>query len=487
MNIGHPAPSIFDLRRAYQAGASSPRDEIARVFQRMDAVEPLINSVLARHPDPEALDGRESHSGAPLYGVPVLVKDSIDTVAPLPTTAGSMALSGSSPSKNAPVVQRLVQAGARIVGKANLSEWGNFRALRSTRGWSAVGGLTVNPHALDRSAGGSSSGSAAAVAAGIVPVALGTETDGSIIAPAELCGVVGLKPTVGLLPADGIVPISSNQDTAGPITRTVRDAAEVMDVLAPRPAGAAPYVQACSGTGLDGMRIGVLDPEQTDLPASVAAVLDNAYEALSIAGADLAADVRLPSMSALATSPDEFEVLLYDFKWDLERYLDARQHPGIRTLADIIRFNSQNADIELAHFGQDVLERAAAKGPRTEAAYRSALARIRSWGRADGIDRALAAHGIDLIACPGFGPAWKVDLVLGDGPDLRRMASPLQASAVAGYPVITVPVGTVRGLPVGLSLLGGALSEFELLRAAHAVEVVLGGAPLPAFRTPEAG
>ncbi len=487
MTAGRPAPSLSELRRAYQDGSSSPHAEIARVFERMDAVEPMINSVLARHPDPEALVERRRDPQGALYGVPVLVKDSIDTVAPLPTTAGSLALSGRSPDRNAPIVERLEHAGAMVVGKANLSEWGNFRSLRSTRGWSAVGGLTVNPHALDRSAGGSSSGSAAAVAAGIVSVAIGTETDGSIIAPAELCGVVGLKPTVGLLPGKGIVPISYNQDTAGPITRTVRDAAEVMDVRAPRPPGDEPYVHACSGRGIEGMRVGVLDPHQSDLPPAVAGVLERAYEALACAGARLVPDVRLPSLEALAESPDEFEVLLYDFKWDLEDYLRGRGHPGIRTLSDVIEFNSRHPDTELVHFGQDVLERAAAKGDRNEEQYVAALSRIRSWGRDQGIDRALVDHEVELIACPGFGPAWKVDLVLGDGPDLRRMVSPLQASAVAGYPVITVPVGTVAGLPVGLSLLGGAFSEYELLRAAHAVETVVGGAPRPAFRAPEAG
>lgn len=487
MTTGRPAPSLTDLRRAYQDGASSPRDEMARVLERMDAVEPMINSVLARHPDPEALLESRRDLEGPLHGIPVLVKDSIDTVAPLPTTAGSLALSGRSPDRNAPVVERLEHAGAMIVGKANLSEWGNFRSLRSTRGWSAVGGLTVNPHALDRSAGGSSSGSAAAVAAGIVPVAIGTETDGSIIAPAELCGVVGLKPTVGLLPGDGIVPISYNQDTAGPITRTVRDAAEVMDVLAPRPLGDEPYARACTGSGLEGMRIGVLDPEQSDLPTAVAMVLESAYEALARAGAKLVTDVRLPSLEALAASPDEFEVLLYDFKWDLANYLSTRGHPGIRTLSDVIEFNKRHADSELAHFGQDVMERAAAKGERSEKPYLAALARIRSWGRDQGIDRALVDHDVELLACPGFGPAWKVDLVLGDGPDLRRMVSPLQASAVAGYPVITVPVGTVAGLPVGLSLAGGAFSEFELLKAAHALQREVGGAPPPTFRPPQAG
>lgn len=466
----------------------------------LDGSGPELASVLAVNPaasdEAEHLQDemRAGHARGPLHGMPVLVKDNIDTRAPLPTTAGSLALAGGSPAADSDVVLRLREAGAIILGKANLSEWGNFRAARSTRGWSAVRGLVRNPHLLDRSAAGSSSGSAAAVAAGIVPLAIGTETDGSIVAPAAVNGIVGLKPTVGLVSQRGIVPISQNQDTAGPMARSVRDVALLLDAIAsspPQPAGgleAAPghYADCCDAPDLNCFSIGVAATGNSAHPAALDA-MSAAVRALAGQGVRIVENVKLPASAELAEADYELTVLLYDCKWDLAAYLDGRGHPGIATIEDVIRFNRAHAAAEMKHFGQDLLERAAAKGPRSEPEYTAALESARRCGRREGIDYALQHSQVHCLITTGFGPAWKSDLIYGDGPDLNHMASPAQAAAVAGYPLLTVPAGSVGGLPVGVTLMGGAFSESTLLRLGQAVEAVLGAGMTPAFRPPGPG
>jgi amidase len=475
-------------------------EQALQLVDSLDRSGPELASVLAVNPaaggEAELLQDemRAGHARGPLHGMPVLVKDNIDTRRPLPTTAGSLALAGDSPAADSDVVLRLREAGAIILGKANLSEWGNFRAARSTRGWSAVRGLVRNPHLLDRSAAGSSSGSAAAVAAGIVPLAIGTETDGSIVAPAAVNGIVGLKPTVGLVSQRGIVPISQNQDTAGPMARSVRDVALLLDAIAgrpPRPAGgleAVPgsYAGCCDAPDLGRFSIGMLSAGPGVHPAAVDA-MNAAVRALARQGVRVAEDVELPASAELAEADYELTVLLYDCKWDLDAYLDGRGHPGIRTIEDVIRFNRAHAAAELEHFGQDLLERSAAKGPRSEPEYAAALASARRCGRQEGIDYALRHSQVDCLITTGFGPAWKSDLIYGDGPDLNHMASPAQAAAVAGYPLLTVPAGSVGGLPVGVTLMGGAFSEGTLLRLGQAIESALGAGMTPAFRPPGSG
>jgi amidase len=467
----------------------------------LDGGGPELASVLAVNPaastEAETLQDelRAGHARSPLHGMPVLVKDNIDTCGPLPTTAGSLALAGHSPAADADVVLRLREAGTLVLGKANLSEWGNFRASRSTRGWSAVRGLVRNPHLLDRSAAGSSSGSAAAVAAGIVPLAIGTETDGSIVAPAAVNGIVGLKPTVGLVSQRGIVPISENQDTAGPMARSVRDAALLLDAIADRPPQPAHGMQAvpgryadcCDSPELDCFSVGIAATDRQGVHPAALDAMSEAARALARQGVRVVEDVTLPASAELAEADYELTVLLYDCKWDLDAYLDRRRHPGVRTIDDVIQFNRAHAAEELQHFGQDLLERAAAKGPKSETEYTAALASARRCGRQEGIDYALKHSQIDCLITPGFGPAWKSDLIYGDGPDLNHMASPAQAAAVAGYPLLTVPAGSVGGLPVGVTLMGGAFSESMLLRLGQAIESGLGAGMTPAFRTPGPG
>ena len=467
----------------------------------LDSTGPELASVLAVNPaasteaEPLQNEMRNGHARSPLHGMPVLVKDNIDTRGPLPTTAGSLALAGQSPAADADVVLRLREAGTIVLGKANLSEWGNFRASRSTRGWSAVRGLVRNPHLLDRSAAGSSSGSAAAVAAGIVPLAIGTETDGSIMAPAAVNGIVGLKPTVGLVSQRGIVPISANQDTAGPMARSVRDVALLLDAIAsspPQPAHGMQsvpdrYADCCDAPELGCFSVGIADTSRQGAHPAALDAISGAMRALARQGVRIVEDVELPASAELAEADYELTVLLYDCKWDLDSYLGARGHPGVRTIDDIIRFNCDHAAEELQHFGQDLLVRAAAKGPRSETEYTAALASARRCGRQEGIDYALKHSHVNCLITPGFGPAWKSDLIYGDGPDLNHMASPAQAAAVAGYPLLTVPAGSTAGLPVGLILMGGAFSESTLLRLGQAIEDALGPGIPPVFRPPAPG
>jgi amidase len=460
-------------------------DHLLNRIGEIDASGPQLNAVLAVNPDAMATavrrdaEQRDGHERGPLHGVPVLVKDNIDTV-DQDTTAGSLALVGHRPTADAPVVTRLREAGAVVLGKANLSEWANLRSPHSTSGWSAVGGLTRNPWDLARSAGGSSSGSGAAVAAGLAPLAIGTETDGSIVCPASLNGVVGLKPTVGLLPAHGIVPISHSQDTPGPMARSVQEVAVLLDVLAGADGRYSAAASAESaGDALAGLRVGVSRAMFGDHPATDD-VAENALEVVARHGTTLVDPADVPALPSYDAGADELTVLLHELKHDLAAYLATRPEGAPRSLDDVVVFNRAHAETELAWFGQEFFEQALATGGLDDEGYLTARARGLRATRDDGLDAVIGEHRLDAIVAPAYGPAWFSDLVNGDHMTGGRVTA---APAVAGYPVLSVPIGLVHGLPVGLALVGTAGSEPSLLRLARGIELALGltqdGAFLP--------
>jgi amidase len=442
-------------------------------------VDPLVNAICTPNTDALTEAARldterdEGRVRGPLHGVPVLVKDNIDT-ADLPTTAGSLALADQPPPpEDAPLVRRLRDAGCLILGKTNLSEWANFRGSASSSGWSAYGGLTRNPYALNRSPGGSSSGSGAAVAAGLAEYAIGTETNGSIVCPAALNGVVGLKPTVGLIPQRGIVPISHSQDTAGPMTRTVTQAATLLTVLT---GSQTDYAEACRGTDLSNVRIGVPRGPLWGYSKGLDQVTERALELLSRCGATLVDHLSLPTPGG---DEDQLQVLSHELKVDLAAYLATRAPGGPRTLDDLIAFNNDHADQELQWFGQELFERAAATDGLDSPVYVAARLTALRAGR-DGIDNLLRDNQLDALVSPSYSPAWSIDLVNGD----HVLGSSSSHAALAGYPLLSVPSGLVSGLPVGLTISGTARSEVTLIRLAHAFETARIAADGP-FPTPE--
>jgi amidase len=473
--------TIAQLAGRMARGEISAAEITARYLVRIDAIDrrgPALRSLLELNPDAPAIAAQRDAERAagkvrgPLHGIPVVLKDNIDTADRQGTTAGSLALAGAPAPRDAHLVTRLRDAGAVILGKTNLSEWANLRSSASTSGWSARGGLTRNPYALDRNTSGSSSGSAAAVAASLATVAVGTETDGSIVSPASICGLVGLKPTVGLVSRAGIIPLSHTQDTAGPMARTVADAAILLQVLAgadprdPATADRPPpvdYLAALAG-GVRGLRLGVVRAFSR-IPRPALDLLDAALDDLRRLGAVLVDPVDLGPLQKIDDA--ELTVLLYELKADLAVYLAERGHPGgARTLADVVRFNAAHAGEELRWFGQDLFEQAAQKGDLDAAEYREALALCRRLSRAEGIDAALRTHHLDALVASTGGPAWLSDLVNGDA----FTGSSSTPAAVAGYPAITVPAGAHRGLPIGISFFAGRYSEPLLLRVAHAYE-----------------
>jgi amidase len=446
---------------------------------RIREIDPQVNAICTPNPaaltDAARLDTErdEGRVRGPLHGVPVLVKDNVDT-ADLPTTAGSLALADQPPPpQDAPLVRRLREAGCVILGKTNLSEWANFRGSASSSGWSAYGGLTRNPYALNRSAGGSSSGSGAAVAAGLAQYAIGTETNGSIVCPAALNGVVGLKPTVGLVPQQGIVPISHSQDTAGPITQTVQQAATLLSVLT---GNQTDYTDACRGADLSSVRIGVPRGPLWGYSNGLDQVTERALELLSQCGATLVDHLSLPTPGG---DEDQLQVLSHELKVDLAAYLATRVPGGPRTLDDLIAFNKEHADQELQWFGQELFERAAETEGLDSAVYIAARLTALRAGR-DGIDNLLRDNQLDALVCPSYSPAWSIDLVNGD----HVLGSSSSHAALAGYPLLSVPSGMVSGLPVGLTISGTARSEVTLIRLAHAFETARIAADGP-FPTPE--
>jgi amidase len=486
--------TLADIAAAFAAGRLTSQRLTAFYLQRIAAVNrvgPALGAVLETNPSALAiaaeLDRERLAKGprSPLHGVPVLIKDNVETSDRMMTTAGSLALDGWYAPRDAPLVARLRAAGAVILGKTNMSEWANFRSTHSSSGWSARGGQTRNPYALNRSPSGSSSGSAVAVSANLCAVAVGTETDGSIVSPASVNGIVGLKPTIGLVSRSGIVPISHSQDTAGPLTRTVRDAAVLLGIMAgldPADAASAAgpgtdgdYVRYVDPQGLRGARLGIARRFFAD-NAPLDRFLDRCVALLQQAGAILVDPADLPAQTAVAAA--EQEVLLYEFKADLNAYL--ARLPGefpARSLRDLIHFNETHAGTELALFDQELLRQAEAKGGLDEAAYRDARALCLAATRRDGIDAVLTDHRLDALVAPTSGAAWLIDPVNGDS-DPGGCSSP---AAVAGYPHITVPAGLYRGLPIGLSFFGTAWSEPTLLRLAAGFEHTAAGRTVPHF------
>ncbi len=477
------------------SGDVTSRQLVEACLARVEAIDksgPTLNAVVEINPDATAiaedLDRERNEKGARglLHGIPVLVKDNIDTADRMETTAGSLALLGARPARDAFVVERLRATGAVILGKTNLSEWANFRSTRSTSGWSARGGQTRNPHVLDRNPSGSSSGSAVAVAASLASVAIGTETDGSILSPSSVCGIVGVKPTVGLVSRSGIVPIARCQDTAGPMARSVADAAALLGAMTgvdPRDHATAAsegksyrdYTQVLDPNGLAGAHIGAVRARAFRLAPKTRPVLGAAIAAMEKAGARVK-EVELAN--AGKTDDSELEVLLYEFKADLELYLATRSGARVKTLAELIAFNRANAAREMRFFGQELLERAEKKGPLSEQAYLDALRKNLELNRSQGIDAVMDAEQLDALVAITTGPAHLTDLVNGD-PFTQSSTSP---AAVAGYPSITVPAGDVLGLPVGIAFFGRAFSEPTLIRLACAFERVTLARKPPAYK-----
>ena len=446
----------------------------------LDRQGPQLGSVIETNPEAiaiaNALDAERKAKGprGPLHGIPVLLKDNVDTADRMTNTAGSLALEGSHPPSDAALARRLRDAGAILLGKANLSEWANFRSSRSVSGWSGRGGQCRNPYALDRNPCGSSSGSGVAVSANLTALAVGTETDGSIVCPATTCGVVGIKPTVGLVSRAGVIPISETQDTAGPMARSVADAAALLSALAgpdPRDRATADaakhatdYTRFLDPDGLRGARIGVAR-NLAGFHPDTDHVFDEAVAELKRRGAEVIDPVDVPNIKDLGDP--EFEVMLYEFKAGLEAYLATLGPKApIRTLADAIAFNSRNKDREMPHFGQETFLKAQEKGPLTTPAYREALDKCRRLSRAEGLDAVLDKNRLDALVAPTGAPAWVIDPVSGD----HYVGGNSTPAAVSGYPSISLPMGFVFGLPVGLSFIGRAWSEPVLVRLAHAFE-----------------
>ncbi len=474
--------TFSDLQQRMASGDLTAAAITQQYLERIEQIDrQTLNAVIELNPDAlaiaDALD-RERKAGnqrGPLHGIPLLLKDNIDTADRMHTSAGSLALAASIPSLDAFVAQKLREAGAVLLGKANLSEWANFRSTRSTSGWSGRGGQTRNPYALDRNPCGSSSGSGAAVSANLCAAALGTETDGSIVCPSSANGIVGIKPTLGLVSRAGIIPISHSQDTAGPMARTVADAAVLLGALtgadprddATAAAGRqayADYTPFLDPEGLRGARIGVarnffgFDPR-------VDALMESALDAMKQQGAEIIDPAEVPGVGAYGDA--EFTVLLYEFKHDLNRYLEGLpEGTPVRSLEDLIAFNEANREQEMPYFGQDIFLMAQQKGPLTDDAYRKALEKSRRLSREEGIDKVMGANRLDALVAPTGGPAWLTDLVNGD----HFSGGSSQPAAMAGYPNITVPAGSVFGLPVGLSFFGRAYSEPVLIRLAYAYE-----------------
>jgi amidase len=482
--------TISSLGAALAAGTITSAGLTAFYLDRIARLNPALRAVISVNPGAvaaaEAQD-RDRHPGAaraPLAGIPVLVKDNI-AVRGQPATAGSPALAETGHG-DAFLVARLREAGAVVLGKANLSEWANFRSTHSTSGWSTLGGQTANPYALDRNPSGSSSGSGAAVAAGLAPVAIGTETDGSIVCPASACGIVGIKPTLGLVSRTGVVPISLAQDTAGPMARSVADAARLLSVLAgpdpadPATAGAAGqpagYAGSLDPAALAGARLGVWRDASRAAGRSTAAVLDAAVAVLRAAGAEVVDPVELPGADGI--SEPEYLALVHEFKRDLNTYLASSPGSHPATLAKLIAFNEQQSDRTLARFGQEIFEQAeATSGDPADPGYLAARAEA-SRRATEALDGPLAAHRLDAVVALTANPAWLTDYLLGDH-DLFHTSSP---AAVAGYPSVTVPAGTVSGLPVGLSFTGTAWSEPRLIALAFAFEQAAGVRCVPTLQ-----
>jgi amidase len=487
--------TITDLHDGMKTGKFTARALVEKYSARINEVDkqgPALNSVIELNPDAlsiaDQLDQELKAKGprGPLHGIPILIKDNIDTADRMMTTAGSLALIGSKPARDSFVVQKLRSAGAVILGKTNLSEWANIRSSHSTSGWSGRGGLTKNPYALDRNPCGSSSGSGAGVSANLCAGAIGTETDGSIVCPSSSNGIAGIKPSVGLVSRAGIIPISHSQDGAGPMCRTVRDAAIMLGALTgvdPRDSATAnsrgksftDYSQFCDPNGLKGARIGIAR-KYFGFNDAVDALMEQSMDAMKRQGATLIDPADIETLGKFDES--ELLVFMYELKADLNAYLSSLGSSApVRTLKDIIDFNEHNQQKEMPYFGQDLFLKAEAKGPLTEKAYLDAVEKNHQLARTEGIDATMNKYHLDAIVAPTGGPAWITDLVNGD----HVAGGSSNAAAVAGYPNINVAAGFIAGLPIGISFFGRAWSEPTLIRIAFAFEQATKARQSPRF------
>jgi len=476
--------TIDELQRDMSSGKYTAQSLTRKYLDRIDDTDkrgPAINSVIEVNPDALAIaseldkERRAGRTRGRLHGIPVVIKDNIDTHDRMTTTAGSLALGGSIPPQDSFVAKRLRDAGAVIIGKTNLSEWANFRSSHSTSGWSGRGGQTKNPYVLDRNPCGSSSGTGASIAANLATIGVGTETDGSVVCPSNANSLVGIKPTLGLISRAGIVPISHSQDTAGPMCRTVTDAAILLSVLAgidPRDDATkassgkslGDYTKALDADGLKGARIGV-HRKGFGFNDAVDKLMNDCIDIIKRRGATVIDPADIPTAGKFDDS--ELEVLLYEFKADLNAYLASLgPRAPVKSLKEIIDFNEQYREREMPWFGQDLMTKAQAKGPLTEKAYRDALAKNHKLSRKEGIDFVMDKNKLDALIAPTGGPPWPTDWVNGD----HFTGGYSTTSAVAGYPHLTVPAGYVFGLPVGLSFFGRAWSEATLIKFAYAFE-----------------
>jgi amidase len=487
--------TVAQLQAAMTSGQETARTILQAYVGRIAELDKKLNSIIEINPDAMWIAERmdvERKAGkvrGPLHGIPILIKDNLDTADKMKTTAGSLALvDAPAPKQDSFVAKQLRDAGAVILGKTNLSEWANFRSEHSSSGWSGRGGQTHNPYMLDRNPCGSSSGTGAAIAASLATIGVGTETDGSVICPSSTCGIVGIKPTLGLVPRSGIIPIAHSQDTAGPMCRTVADAAILLTVMA----GTDPndsitsaavsqkkdYTQFLQADGLRGMKIGVAR-QYWGRNDKVDKLVEPHLQALKDGGATLI-DVEFPKLQNFGDA--EFDVLLYEFKEDLNKYLAGRGGPN-KTLKDLIDFNDKNADKEMPYFGQEIFIKAHAKADLNDRAYRLALLQTKLMTQEQGIDGAVQKYGVNAFVAPSGGVAWYTDLI---GGDCGVFESSSQA-AVAGYPNITVPAGYVQGLPAGISFFGPAFSEPTLIKIAYAFEQATKARKPPKYLTTFAG
>lgn len=476
--------TVAELQRGMQSGKFTARSITQAYLTRIEEIDkrgPALHSIIETNPDAlrvaDELDKERADKGlrGPLHGIPVLLKDNIDTHDRMTTTAGSLALEGSTPAQDSTVARKLREAGAILLAKTNMSEWANFRSEKSSSGWSARGGQCRNPYVLDRNPCGSSSGSGTATSANLGAASIGTETDGSIVCPSNACGLVGIKPTVGLVSRAGIIPISHTQDTAGPMCRTVADAAAVLSAIAgadsrdsvtAAAAGKveADYTKFLDAGGLRGARLGVVR-KLFGFHPEVDKQLAEALKAMKSAGAELIDPVELPDEDDFG--PNELTVLFYEFKADLNAYLASLGSGArVKSLADAIKFNEANREREMPHFGQELFIKSEAKGGLDSKEYRDAVKKNLRLLREKGIDATMKKHKLDALVAPTGGPAWVTDWVNGD----HFGGGSSSYAAVAGYPNITVPAGWVRGLPIGISIFGRAWSEPQLIKYAYAFE-----------------
>ncbi|HKS24065.1 MAG TPA: amidase [Thermoanaerobaculia bacterium] len=472
--------TVGELQNGMREGRFNAHSLAEAYLQRIDAIDkhgPALNAVIELNPDALRIaseldeERKQGRVRGPLHGIPTLIKDNIDTADRMHTSAGSLALAESIAPHDAAVVTRLRDAGAVILGKTNLSEWANFRSNHSTSGWSGRGGLTKNPYILDRNGCGSSTGTGVAISANLAAVGVGTETDGSVVCPSSASGLVGIKPTLGLLGGSGIVPIAHSQDTAGPMCRTVTDAALLLGVLAGKD-----YAGALDPNGLRGARIGVAR-KYFGFNEHVDGLMKQAIDAIKRSGATIVDPADMATTGKY--DDDELEVLLYEFKADINKYLATLgANVRTRTLADLIKFNEEHRAQEMPYFGQDLFVRAETKGPLTDEKYKKARAKCVRMSRTEGIDKLMKEHKLDAAIAPTGGPVWVTDLVNGD----HFSGGYSTASAVAGYPHVTVPAGLVYGLPVGLSFFAGKNSEATLIKFAYAFEQATKARRKPSFR-----